>query len=130
MERRPRKTALPPPPPPPGLLRRAPPPRRARALGLLRWRHLRRRDQALQLGDAGAAIGAGLELCADLGGRARACDDGVADGAAADAEAGADDRTGRSRALAGLARQQHTPLLVGDVVGDEQALHHIPVAGI
>src|SRR4051812_47186298 len=47
-------------------------PRRARNLRLLHWCHLRRRDETLQLGDAGAAIGAGLGLCADLGGGARA----------------------------------------------------------
>src|SRR4051812_28926211 len=58
-------------------------PRRARDLGLLWRRHFGRRDQPLQLGDAGAAIGARLELCADLGGGAGTGDDGLADGAAA-----------------------------------------------
>src|SRR3954453_5324632 len=115
MQRRPRKSPL---------------PRSARDLRLLHWCQLRRRDQALQLGNAGAAIGAGLELYADLGGCARAWGDGVADGAAADTKAGADDRTGRTPALALLTGQQHAPLLVCDMVGDEQALHHPPIAGI
>src|SRR5689334_19982178 len=61
-----------------------------RARDLLRRRHFRRRNQTLQLGNAGAAIGAGLELGADLGGCARSARDRIADGAAADAEAGAD----------------------------------------
>src|SRR6202007_822598 len=55
---------------------------------LLRHRSRPRlRDQTLQLGDAGAAIGAGFQLGADLGGGLRARGDGVADRAAADTEA-------------------------------------------
>src|SRR6185295_10038165 len=46
----------------------------------------RLRDQPLQFGDAGAAIGAGLQFRPDLGGRPRARGDGVADRGTADAK--------------------------------------------
>src|SRR6266567_7485682 len=49
-------------------------------------------DQTLQFRNAGAAIGAGLQLHADLGGRSGARRDGVADRGAADPKAGADNR--------------------------------------
>ena len=59
----------------------------------------RLRNQPLQFRNAGAAIGAGLQLRADVGGGSRAGGDGVADRVAADAEAGADDRAGIGEAV-------------------------------
>src|SRR4051812_31676750 len=54
-----------------------------------RRRFARLREQPLQFGNAGAAIGAGFQLRADLGGRTGARRDRVADGGATDAETGA-----------------------------------------
>src|SRR5262245_60450258 len=79
-------------------------------------------NQPLQFWNAGAAIGAGLEFCADLGRTARTGSDGVADGGAPDAEAGADHRTGRGDAFGRLAGEQQPALLVADAVCREQAL--------
>src|SRR5260370_32213930 len=59
---------------------------------LLTRRRASLRDQMLHLRNAGAAIGAGLQLRADLGGRARPRPDGRENRGTADAEAGADDR--------------------------------------
>src|SRR5215472_493179 len=60
-----------------------------------------RTDQSFQLGNTGTAIGAGLEPCADLGCGERAACDCIADRRAADAEAGANDRTRADNAFAG-----------------------------
>ncbi len=54
----------------------------------------------------------------------------IADGVAADAEAGADDRAGVGEAVGRFARQQHAALVVAERIGGEQVLHHIPVAGV
>src|SRR5882724_12909592 len=62
---------------------------------LTRWRdRAGLRDQAFQFRNAGAAIGAGLQLHADLGSRSGARRDGVANRGAADPKASADDRAG------------------------------------
>src|SRR6266850_5193915 len=62
---------------------------------LTRWRdRAGLRDQTLQFRNAGAAIGAGLQLHADLGSRSGARRDGLANRSVADPEAGADDRAG------------------------------------
>ena len=69
------------------------------------------RDQPLQLRNAGAAIGARFQPGTDVRRRTRAARDGIADGVAADAEAGADDRTGIGEAVGRFARQQHAALV-------------------
>ena len=67
---------------------------------------------------------------ADVRRRTGAARDGIADGVAADAEAGADDRAGIGKAIRRFARQQHAALVGAERIGGEQALHHIPVAGV
>jgi hypothetical protein len=102
---------------------------RRRQLPLLGTR-IRLCDQPLQFGNAGAAIGARLEFCADVGGGTRAGCDGFADRVAADAEAGADDGTGIGKSVGRLARQQHAALVIAERVRSEQILDDIPVAGV
>ena len=73
-----------------------------------------RGDQPLQLGNAGSAIGAGLQPRADLGRSVRTSCNRVADRRAADAKAGADHRACADDALAGAARQQQAAFVVGE----------------
>src|SRR5882757_6695111 len=96
-----------------------------------RWRdRAGLRDQTLQFRNAGAAIGAGLQLHADLGGRSGARRDGVANRGAADPKAGADDRAGAGQPIDRFARQQHPALIVAEPIRGEQVPDHVPVAGI
>src|SRR5438093_4980255 len=101
---------------------------RRRQLPLLRIARSRLRDQPLQLRNAGAAIGARFQPGTDVRRRTRAARDGIADGVAADAEAGADDRAGIRKAIYRFARQQHAALVVAERTRGEQTLYHIPVA--
>ena len=80
------------------------------------------RDQPLQLRNAGAAIGAGFQLDADIGGGTCTGGDAVADGGAADAEAGADDRAGIGETVGRFARQQHAALVGAQRIGGKQPL--------
>ena len=77
--------------------------RHARQLTLFGTGNARLRDQPLQFRNAGATIGAGLQLHADLGGRARTACDGRENRGAADAEAGADDGAGARQPVNGFA---------------------------
>src|SRR5205085_11245986 len=72
---------------------------RQHQLPLLRIARSRLRDQLLQLRNARAAIGARFQLGADVRRRPRAARDGIADGVAADTEAGANDRAGIGKAI-------------------------------
>src|SRR5258706_7288127 len=84
-----------------------------RQIRLLRNRP-RLRDQPLQFRNAGAAIGARLQLRADLGGAAGAGRDGIAKRVAADTEAGADDLAAAFEPVGGFARQPHPALILAD----------------
>src|SRR5882724_4545576 len=87
---------------------------------LTRWRdRAGLRDQAFQFRNAGAAIGAGLQLHADLGSRSGARRDGVANRGAADPKAGADDRAGAGQSIDRFARQQHPALIVAEPIRSE-----------
>ena len=63
-------------------------------------------------------------------GRTRAGRDGIADGVAADTEAGADDRAGSARPSADLPDSSMRRWSLPSASGGEQALHHVPVAGV
>src|SRR5580698_8920304 len=88
------------------------------------------RDQALEFRNAGTAIGACLEPKTQFGGRARTRGNRIADCIAADTEAGADHRPRSREPLRRLARQQHSPLIVGQGARGEQLLDDAPVAGV
>src|SRR5512134_3282030 len=76
-------------------------------------------DQPLQLRNARTAIGARLQLRADVRRGTRAGGDGVADRVAAHAEAGTDDGTGISKAIDRLARKEHAALVVAERIRRE-----------
>src|SRR6187397_2907788 len=95
---------------------------RHRNLPLLATTYIRQCDQPLQFRNAGTAIGARLQLCADVGSGTGTGGNGLADRVAANAEAGADDGTHIGEAIGRPARQQHAALVVAERIRGEQFL--------
>src|SRR5271166_6124775 len=88
------------------------------------------RNDPLELWQAGAAIGAGVQSLADV--LDRCCpsrSNRVADGRETDAETGANDGTDLVKSVGRASRQQHPAFLIGKRLGLEQRLDHVPLRG-